>query len=375
MRRAPKYIITAAICISLLLQTGCWDQKLFEQIGFMLQMGLELDQEGELLFSMTSPVVAPDVEAKTEFLYTSSGNLIRASRERLRNAAGKMLQGGKVQQVYFSKELAGTGINEFFEIYLRHPENPLLANIVVVDGSPKEMMELSIGFKDKPRPAYYVNELLQDARRRSNVPETRVYNFSTLYYSRTIDPVTPMLRYDKECIEVAGSAVFSTDRMVGQLDTDQTLLLLTLMGKKKIGEYVYHGQATDRSNARIKRGAAMLIKSSKRKVKINTSGSVPVIDIKLDLRAVLHEYTGAHNLDETEYKKVLEEKVAETIKAESLELIKYLQTVGSDPVGFGEMVRSKQNRYWKSVNWKQVYKTAAFNVAVKLRLESYGTIR
>jgi spore germination protein len=338
-------------------------------------MGLETGPDGKLLFSMTSPVVSQDAQSKSEFLYTSSENLIRSSREKIRNTQGKLLQGGKIQLVYFSKELAQKGINEFLEIFIRDPENPLLANVVIVDGSPKEMMESSLEFKDKPRPAFYVNNLLLDARRRSAAPEMRIYNFSILSYSKTIDPVAPLIRYDKKKIEVIGSALFSGDKMVGDINTDQTILLNLLMGKSRDGGYTYREEDPNGEGESLKKGTVILMKKPKCKIKIETSGSSPVINIKLSINAFLNEDSGPRNLDDSEKKAKLEEAIADSVKTDVLTLLKQLQTIGSDPIGFGEILRSKQNEYWKSVDWKEKYKSAAYDLDVKLNIKSYGTMR
>ncbi len=375
MRVVKNSIIATAICLVLILQTGCWSQNPYERIGFILQMGLELDKDDKLLISMTSPVVAPEVKDKVEFLHTSSESLIRASREKLSNIAGKRLQGGKIQQLYFSKSLAKKGINQFLEIFLREPENPLLANVVIVDDSPEQMMKFSIDYKDKPRSAFYVNELLADARRRCKAPETRIYDFSVQNYSKTIDPVAPLLRYNKENIEVAGSALFSGDKLVGEIDPDQTMLLIALLGKKFLGEYVFRGKTLYGASEEHKIGATMLLEHSKRKIEIDTRNNTPAISIKLELKSILEEYAGTESLSETEYEKKLEEDISNSIKTDILKLLEYLKAIGSDPIGFGEIVRSKHNIFWKSVKWKEVYKNAIFNVDVKMTFESYGTIK
>lgn len=375
MRMILKPIIIAAISISLLMQTGCWDQKLYEEIGFILQLGLETDQDDKLVYSVTAPVVAPEVKEKVEFIHISSQRLLRASRERVRDVSGKLMEGGKLQHVFFSEALAEKGINEFLEIFFRNPENPVLANVIIVDGSPKEMLKLSLEYEDKPRSAFYVSDLLMDALRSSHATETRVYDFSILSYSKTIDPVAPLFKYDKKNIIVSGSALFSGDKMVGKIDTDQTMLLSALMGKKKWGEYIYEGQSPNETEKKIKRGAAMLITGSKRKIKIDTSSNIPIIDIELSVKSFMHEYSGAHNLDDPENEENLEEAITKSIKSESMKLLKHLQNVGSDPIGIGEMVRTKHNKYWKTVNWKEVYKDAVFNVDVKMNIESYGTMR
>ncbi len=375
MKISLKYANLLALFISLTILTGCWDQKQYEDIGFILQMGLEMEQGDKLLFSMTAPVVSPDVEKKVEFLYSSNENLIRSSREEIRNVSGKLLQGGKVQLLYFSKELAQQGINEYFDIFLRDPENPLLSNVVVVDKSPREMMELSLNYKDKPRSAIYAAELLRDARRRMAVPETRIYKFSTLYYSKTIDPVTPLFRYNDKEFEVSGSALFSGDKMVGEIDQDQTKILNVLMGEKQAFEYIYRGHVQGGGKDKLQKGAAVYLKNKKNTIKIDTTAKDPVIDITLGFNASIDEYSGKHNLDQVKNQENFEKILAGSIYLDIIKLIKQLQEAGSDPIGFGERVRAKQNAYWKSVDWKKVYKNARIKLSVDVELETYGTIR
>ncbi|MCX7922600.1 MAG: Ger(x)C family spore germination protein [Clostridia bacterium] len=368
-----KRIVAIVMCIALLIQTGCWDQKIYERIGFILQMGLELDQNEKLVYTVSVPVVGPDIQAKVE-IFTTSRNLLRESREQVRHVSGKAIEGGKTQHIYFSKPLAQKGIHQFLEIFIRHTENPLLANIIVVDGSPKEMMEFSAKFETKPRPASYVNDLLVNARQNSYIPETRIYDFSVMGYSKTIDPITPMVRYNEKEIEVAGTALFSGDKMVGQVNTATTGMLLALMGGQRKIQYTYHEKNKQQDPDKIKEGAAVLIKGTKRKIKINIDGKAPQIDIKLNFKASLDEYDEAHNMDDPAAKKKLEGAIAQSMREDCLKLLKYLQEVGSDPLGIGEMVRAKHNTYWKSVEWKDVYKEAAFNVDVKLVFEFHGAI-
>jgi spore germination protein len=361
------------MCMAVLPLTGCWDQKIYERIGFILQMGLELNRDENLVYTVSVPVVGPDTEGKVE-VFTTSKNLLREFREKIRLVSGKAIEGGKTQHIYFSKQLAQKGIGQFFEVFIRNTENPLLANVIVVDGSPKEMMELSAKFKSKPRPASYVNDLLVNSRQNSYTPETRIYNFSILQYSENIDPITPLIRYNKKEIEIAGTALFSGDKMVGKIDTTTTGLLHALMGTDKKIQYMYHEENEQQDSTKVKEGSAMLIKDLKRKININTKGNVPQIDIKLSLKASLDEYSENAGMNDPENKKELEVDVSQAIQKDCLKLIKYLQEIGADPIGIGEMVRVKDNSYWKSNEWKDEYKTASFNVEVKMNFEFYGAV-
>lgn len=373
MKRSMRRTIISLVCITSFTLIGCWDQKIYERIGFILQLGLELDQDDKLLYTVTIPIIGPDIKGKVD-VFTTSRSLLREGREEVRHVAAKTVEGGKTQHIYFSKQLAEKGINQFLEIFWRQSENPLLANVIVVDGSPKELMEYSAKFENKPIPATYVNDLLVSARQNSYIPETRIYDFTILSYAKTIDPITPFLRYNQEQIEIAGTTLFSGDKMVGQINTYKSGILQALMGTDQNISYAYHDPDEQKDPSQVKEGAALLIKGVKRKIKIDTNSETPKIDIKLDLKASLSEYEIGSGMDNPENKKRLEKKVAQSIQKDCKEVLKYLQEIGSDPLGIGEMIRAKHNPYWKSVEWKDVYETAVFNVEVKLIFDFYGAI-
>jgi spore germination protein len=54
--------------------------------------------------------------------------------------------------------------------------------------------------------------------------------------------------------------------------------------------------------------------------------------------------------------------------------LEYLQEIGSDPVGFGELIRARHNEYFKSNLWKSVYPEVKFNVNVKVNFVLHGAL-
>lgn len=373
MNHSKKILTSIFILCSLPLLSGCWDQKIYEKIGFILQLGLEEDEVGNLKYTAGVPLVAPDAKGKIEVLTTSIG-LVREGRDKVRHISGKTVEGGKVQHIYFSEGLAERGINEFLEIFIRSPENPLVANIIVVEGSPNELIRYSNEFMDKPRPAFYVNGLLENARKNSYAPLTRISDFTILTLSKTIDPTVPLIRYNKKEIELIGSALFDSDKMVGKIDTRDTGLLNGLMEIKKDINYVYGGPYSKKREKDLTGGAAILMRIKKRKIQINLDNDKPVIDIMLDFKGSISEYSGPLDLSKPEDKAKLEDTIGDAIEKDCSRLLKYLTEVGSDPIGFGEIVRTKNNDYWKSTNWKDVYSSATFKVEAKIQFEFYGAI-
>jgi spore germination protein len=367
-----KAVLILVVCMAVLL-AGCWDQKIYEKIGFILQIGVETEENGKLRYTVGIPVVSPEAQDKFEVLSTTITHM-REGRDKVRQTSGKAVEGGKTQQIFFSEALASKGVEQFLEIFLRSPENSLLASVVIVEGSPYELMKVSGQFKDKPRPTFYVNSLLDSAYKNSFAPETRISDFSILTHSGTIDPVTPIVSYNTKEIKIEGAALFSGDKMVGKIDTREMGILNGLKGEKEDINYIYQGLYSDKKPEDLKRGSTILMKVKKRKVNMKIDGDLPVIDIKLAFKGSLSEYSGELNLDNPTDKKKLEESIAEAIEKESMRLLKELAEAGADPIGFREIARTKHNKYWKSVTWKDAYKDAAFNVEAKIKIEFYGAV-
>jgi len=335
---------------------------------------LEEAENGELQYSMTMPVFSEDINETIEILKTTS-DLLRQARDQIRNSSDKEIEGGKTQHIIFSKELAEKGIGNLLDVFIRSSENPLLANVIVVDGSPLEMFEMSRdSYEDKPRTSVYVANVIRDAHTRTVTPDCRIYKFTILKYSETIDPIMSYIGYDEEKIEVKGSALFSNDKMVGSIGLIETGLLHALMGEKIRFGYFIKAQRVDEEADPDKRGTAILLRGVKRKVKANLDGTIPEFDINLNFTGTVDEIDLDYRLDEPEEKKKLEEKVAMLIQQDCMKLLGYLQEIGSDPVGFGETIRAKNNEYFKTVNWKTIYPKVKFNVDAKLNLEFQGAI-
>ncbi len=371
MKRMLYVIIIIVILTGTL--TGCWDLKIYEQIGFILQVGLERDGEGNILYTVTLPVATTPGKSESE-VYQTTTNLLRKGRQGTRLASGKLSEGGKTQQVLFSEELAAEGVHEYLEVFQRSTENPLLAHVAVVEGSPSSMLKAAHGFKEKPRPAFYINQLLTNAYKNAYAPETRIFRFDIDYSATGIDPVTARLRLTDQEIEVCGSALFSEDQMVGKLDIRQTSLLLAMMDSVKRWEYANDSMSLPGVLESPKGGAALTLNLKTRKIDVSFKNDIPVVKIKMDLQADVSEFKFNSKLNEKDIEQHFENVVQLTLQKECDDILKYAQSVGSDPLGIGEVIRSRYSYLWKARNWKETYRDITISSEVKLDVNHYGAI-
>lgn len=373
MIKKIRFLIVIFLLLTISSLTGCKEQKSYEQIGFVLQTGIEL-KNNNLEVTFTIPVIGETSTTNAvQLLTTDNVDLIREARNKAREMSPSILEKGKVQQVFFSAGLASKGIHNFLDVFDRDPTDDPLAYVVIVDGSPKELFERMQSFKNKPRLAYYVNQLLDNSVESSYIPKTKIYNFNIDYFSKGTDPMVPLIKAEKDNVKVLGSALFSEDKMVGKVNTKQTALLLAMKGKAKTIEYVAY-IPNNSSSIDNKRGAiALSLTSVKKKVKISIKDNTPVVNISLNFGGNVDEYIW-NKLDDISEENMITKNAANQIKHDCEEALKYTQQVGSDPLGIGDMVRAQYYSYWKGINWNDTYKSVVFNVDVNLKIKQHGVI-
>lgn len=374
--RIKEILIVFMIVIFSSTLIGCWDQRIYEKVGFILVLGMESskDQHKKLLVTYTSPAIGLGKRNQME-LNSQEADLLRQARESARIKSSRPLEAGKIQGILISEELAEKGgIHDALSIFSRDPLNPALASLVVVDGSPNELCKKAMSFQDKPRLGIYLTQLLEAGIKDSKIPEARIYSFDTEYYAEGLDTIMPMIKLQDDSIKFIGSALFSRDKMVGSINISQTILMNAMRKKIKYStEYICKAANIEDAHSNIKNGIAFGIRDSKRKINVEIDSDKPVINMQLKFRGSIDEYIW-DSLDKEEKYRKIENEIANELKNECLNIVRYTQEVGSDPLGIGDIVRAKHNDYWKKIKWKEAYKAAQVNVEVKVQILHHGLI-
>lgn len=374
MNKILKSHIIFLIMIPFVL-SGCWDQVPVENTGFITILGIESAPQGGMRITCAMPVFDPTAKARGELLDTEA-NLLREAREKLNRTSGKPMLAGKIQLLLYSKEIAEKGvITDINSLFEKDPSDAILAWVVIVDGSTRDLIHQVEMFKDKPRPSVYMDALLERAVKSASISETRVFNYDIISMSPGIDNIAPLIKLTANSVEIKGSALFSKDRMVGTISTKQTALLMSMMKTLKNKKYTYEASdINSEDNKNPKHGLAVLIRENGKKINISIKNDKPVIDIDLHLKGTIDEYNWGNLKDENNVKQ-LSNHVQVQIQEDCQKLIEYTQSIESDPIGIGDIVRATQNSYFKKVNWHTAYKDAKITIHVRLDIIQYGEIR
>jgi len=367
-----KYLKYLVLGLLLSLLTGCWGHYDIEKVGPDLQLGIERSKNGRILLTAAHPIFGTAKKNQDETA-SMECDILREARESNRRISALIPEAGRLQQCLFSAELARRGLFPWLEIFERDPLDPPHALVVITDGSPKELMEQAVLFKDKPRPALYIQNLLLN-NRDQYAAIYRIIDFNIAYFAPGLDPVAPIVKLGPKGIRLTGTALFCGDRMVGLIDPEETSLLLAMMGRLRGAEYIFRHPASVPGEGRRKPAAAVRIAKVKRKIKIRIHDGRPEAAISLNFAGVLDEYHW-NRMDRLQSEKNLEQSFTAELNQRCNRLIQHLQSAGSDPIGVGDLIRANHYQYWKSFNPESVYKTARIIVKAKFKITQYGAIK
>jgi spore germination protein len=354
------------------LLSGCWGQLDIEKINPDLQLGIESVGNGGILLTACHPVFGADGKLKDNFV-TVKTDILREARQTVLRGAYQIPQAGKLQQLLVSEGLARQGIAPWLDVFVRNPLDPPIAAIVVVDGSPKTLIEKAQGFKEQPISALYLQNLLEN-NRDQYVSVPSIASFVCKYFAPGLDPVAPIIKLGPKEIWITGTALFCDDRMAGSITPEQGTLLLALMGKLRSVDYIFHHINSIGGDKGSKLSAAARIVKVKRKMKIRICNERSQVMIRLNFSGVLTEYHW-DQIDLPKRQKKLEQYFAGELTAGCNRLVRNLQQVGSDPLGIGDLIRAEFPSYWKHHDPKQLYQTARIQVGTQFKITGYGNIK
>jgi spore germination protein len=366
-----KYSKILVLGLLLSLLSGCWGQQDVEKVSPTLQLGIERSKAGRILLTAACPVFGM-VNKNQDEVIAMECDILREAREIQRRISAQIPEAGRLQQCLFSDELARQGLVPWLEILERDPLDPPHAAVVVVDGSPQELMEKAKLFKDKPQSSLYIRALLENNRDQYAMINS-IISFDIAYFTPGLDPVAPIIKLEPKGIQLTGTAVFAGDRMVGAIDSNQTILLLAMMGRLRGADYIFHQPAAVPGVGSKPAAAAHIVKV-KRKIEIRIKNGRADVAISLNFAGILNEYRW-DRMDRSQAQQKLEQSFATELNQRYNQLIQYLQQVGSDPIGIGDLVRANHYQYWKQNNPDFVYKMARVVVKTKFKIGQYGAIK
>ena len=179
----------------------------------------------------------------------------------------------------------------------------------------------------------------------------------------------PLIAFDRAegTFVIRGLGVFHGDRLVGELSGRETRAFGLLTARA--------GSATLQVPLdKIGRVTYRRVRSSS-KVTPFISGSRLGFLVKVSVQGFLIEMTKPVSPISIQLNRAMELATAHAIEDEMARMVRRLQELNSDILGFGELLRATRPKIWRRINWDKEFPRASVRIEVNFTIARTGTYR
>jgi spore germination protein KC len=361
------------ILIGMVMLAGCWDVQEIKSRSIANTVFFDMENPKKLKIGISTNIpgtLAPTNVGtyqqfnKRNILVTGEGDsMVKAWSEIQANAARDIFF-GQMRAVVISERLAQENINDYLDFIGRIPLVPPNTVVLVSKNDPEKLLDIKN--RENELPGNWLDYYFRNPTKRSLAIPVDLWRVNAIMDRKTGDPYIPLLGESEGSYKVAGTAVFSRNRLSGELSMDETITLSLLRGT----DYGY-------LTVPIEKNKYAAFKNIRAKTnvspKISADGGVS-FSVRTEISGNMVE-NFPHRETLMKEKRNIERQAEIETKRSIKNLIIKLQGFNSDPVEFGRKLKIKYPRQWKQIDWHQIYPVAKFNVSTKFILKETGLFR
>ncbi|MBU3100591.1 MULTISPECIES: Ger(x)C family spore germination protein [Clostridium] len=380
------------ICIFILIMistftTGCKGTKdELDKLAVAAAIGYDITSDGKYILtaqilnpqknpsgSMMEKKAGSQQKATDVVVFNTIGDSISDCKGKLTTKLGKELNYGHINFVVVGRQLAESGIATVLDAALRGykmgPDTPL----IVTKGNAFDIIRATSVHEKIP--ANEVNNILRLQSSFGFTKNVSILDFTNSLSSKTDSPVTGVINLSKsknsdETFELAGTAIFKKDKLIGFMDMNETRGMQWVNGKVELG-YI-----TTLSLDEGKITFEIIKSSSKIKPSLKIDSFTMLINVKEESN--ISEMTGKLNpMKNSAIMDRLEIRQNDAITNEiKLAIYAAQKKFGADIFGFGEMIYRDYPEKWERIKdrWKDIFPNLNIEIKVISSLKRPGYI-
>ncbi|TXC85972.1 Ger(x)C family spore germination protein [Metabacillus litoralis] len=381
MRKWKFFIVIFCLFIT----SGCWDSIEIEERGFVIGVGVDLNEEteDEGPLSLSQQFVIPTESSQggsgeggsgDAFQnIVSSGNTIFETVRRVAARTNRSPFYEHIKLIVVSEELAKSDhFPDILDYFLRYPEMRRGTQIMVTPEKAGDILEITP--KNEKLPAIYIKSISKNNYKNARmVPPTRIGKIHENLLGDDSYMIQMIVKLNPEEVKISGQAVFNgyTDKLVGFIEEDATEGVNFITGELKGGllEAKVKDEIVVYEMDKVKTDIEPVYEKGKIKfnVTIKTTGTIPESYKSFDL---LDE----EEINQTE--EAIKDKIHEFTK---LAIKKVRDDLKTDIFGFSQKFRVKYPNEWEDMknDWdigENYFQQSEIEVNVNTVVDRSGTI-
>lgn len=371
------------VFLCLLLTVGCEKQTELNQIGIVVAVAMDKDQQtGDIIF--TSQVIRPGSlekdgssnEAVVEMLTTKGKTLFEAIRNTSQTFDRNNFY-GHTKVIVINEELAKEGVTQFLDFLVRGKELRGYTWLCIAKNvSAREVIGIQEGIDSIQ--GIYLRNIIENKRYHNKATTASVIDYYRKVLKDGINPITgvleaveatntPVEEKTSQKVKLSGTAVFKKDELVGYLNEQETQGLNWVLGD------VESAAITLPSLLNKDKFVAIEVENLKSKINPEIENEKISFNIKIEVDVTLAEEQSEAKLiypkEVLDYLARVEEETARKIETDvELMMNKVQKEFESDILGFGSELNKKHPKKWLLVKgeWSEIFPQVNYKLEVKV---------
>ncbi|MGX6444020.1 Ger(x)C family spore germination protein [Neobacillus sp. K501] len=355
-----RTLLLISICIICLL--GCTRLRMIDKVS-MIHV-IELDKEKNQLVgtglypNYTKSKDTDNIQLINE--KAASGHLFYQKFDKHSEMPIKL---AKIRVIVLGKKYAESGIEEMVQRFIINPELGTNIQIAISEQSAEyTVKEFSKG------DSLHLLDSIQHNMTREHLPETNLHFFLNQFYGQGMDAYAPVIALDDQKeVMVKGIGIFKDEKLKSMLNDEQTFIFSTLVNRRSEGILKMDVEHKGKKGIIVTRAHKNGHKWELR----NSESKRPELNLALNLQWTVSQYPDWIKPTRAKDYELLNQFITAEVKKRVEELLRTLKGNELDPIGIGNIVRSKM-RVWDEKEFYEMYPQLPINVDVQLEIINAG---
>lgn len=354
--------------------SSCGRSIPLEDLTISLILGVDLDNENNLIISESSPVFNKDAKKNVE-THQIKAKSIRESRKSFDALTTGEVTAAKIQVLLIGKRVLEH--EDWFSILdtvYRNPTFSINTRVIVVDGPVSDTILYEP--KDKPHLALHLKEVIDKNNERTRTVNNTIQVLHRQMYEKGITPSISEIKKDKDIELVGVSLLDEKGKYVDTLSTQDSSFLLILRNEQKQELTLSFPVTSLDGEGGIfhKNEISIDVSQVKSRVKAKYDQEKFHFNYKIHMTVnVVERLFPADTVKEAELKKMIEKELLSRFE----NLIKKIQENKIDPIELGLYARAYQYKQYIKVedHWGEALSQSSIDVSLDIDIKSMGSIK
>ncbi|MGZ4163684.1 MAG: Ger(x)C family spore germination protein [Tumebacillaceae bacterium] len=361
-----------------MLMSGCLRTTILEQTGLIVVVGYDGIGKNQVRSTVVLHQMDPRAKETTQVLagtaHTSKGSRVSSNLE-----VSKKVVSGQLRVALYNEKLAkDKGIFDLVDTLSRDATVGRMIYLGITRGDAMDL--LAKRYREISNIGTYLYQDIKQNVQSGSVPSPTLHEFIHDFYDPGKDYVMPILQKIGDKVTIVGVALMKTDRMVGEATNRESYFIKSVRDRFNPGDYEVGVQGNLVKKFLKKKEVpdqvyfVISTLDEKNKIKL-VDPAKRLFDVQIDIKAEMLEASDQIDLTQPESAKAIELGMSVTMTKELEQLIRKLQAVQCDALGFGEVYRSSvRNSKLTPESWHEMFKNVKIKSHVNVTLVRSGIV-